>query len=732
MKFIIIIFAISSLYALGNTTDYIKDIELDLKSNNPNDIAIHSLLYQIGLKQKQENLLGSQACIQFEKERDSAGNVVSNRISIGVKADAFKPGSTDFSKDNIHTYNGLKKTVDSIYSFFENAGYNPKAYLIGSADGLTNPTSSYTSAESEKLGLFKGRQSYEIDTKSKRNNIELAYKRATAYVNNFIPEKYRSGVEIKANNSPNLEGDDNGKKPVNCPTRRTTVIALEFSPNIKLVNSMGELTPGFEVLTGEDNMKNTAIAALSAYDKELKDLPKYCQKPNGSSAKFIESSKQRVLKLKNKIENIDFKKLNKQLEEKFSFDESQIESSCQKKYNNLKQDTTAKRTYPNLEQDLIASCIKTRENLVNTFSSLKKPLSKNDISKVTLLLMTEKPSRQINHKLHVNSYNARKLLEQSKYANLTFEDSPLNNIINSEIQELGAAIKINNQDKNSSHFLDCFENTKFYDEELKNNSEKYIISSAQLNKLKNEKSGEIKLSLNKDNLETQRYDNGHGRSGTRLGYICSACGNGHYYDAKTKKMINDTREEEGSSYHTEAVSIQSIHENQSDPKNMFLVGRQKGLNLYVIPGCNLDSNFMKKNAKLVSMDDLESKSITLGDNDCIFKPAIVNSCVHSPTGKSKGHGSKAVVNSSMPSLLTGKNVKITAKTNVQNFEDIVELLKEDYKNHCPITFTQSDHDSLNDPAVLINNILCKNNKDISIPHIKNKNPKTCEDSVKPY
>src|SRR5690606_34370767 len=131
---------------------------------------------------------------------------------------------------------------------------------------------------------------------------------------------------------------------------------------------------------------------------------------------------------------------------------------------------------------------------------------------------------------------------------------------------------------------------------------------------------------------------------------------------------------------------------------------QKGLNLYIVKGCDLEN---LKNATPVSFLDLKDKKIKVDPADCIFKPKIINSCTHSPEGSAGGEQDEAKQSTEVLSLLTGKNLEFALKANLSMIDDVLNGLKDDYINTCQINGKVLEKVQA-DPKIVIDNVLCRN------------------------
>src|SRR5690606_10486938 len=115
------------------------------------------------------------------------------------------------------------------------------------------------------------------------------------------------------------------------------------------------------------------------------------------------------------------------------------------------------------------------------------------------------------------------------------------------------------------------------------------------------------------------------------GFVCQACGNGlKLVDGALEYSHRARSSDHTQEYFNDSVkTYDNLHQNQ-DTKTMFLMGHQKGLSVYIVKGCKTESlENIASTSQQVSLQDLKSKKVKVGPNDCIFKPKVINSCVHS-------------------------------------------------------------------------------------------------------
>src|SRR5690606_35589918 len=100
-------------------SEHAQSLGLDL--NNESDVAVYMMMYQIGLKERGQNLLGNHSCISLS--RDDEGNTT---LSFGMNTDAFATGTVDFNDDNNAKFKKTKDTLASLFGFFNEAKYKPQ------------------------------------------------------------------------------------------------------------------------------------------------------------------------------------------------------------------------------------------------------------------------------------------------------------------------------------------------------------------------------------------------------------------------------------------------------------------------------------------------------------------------------------------------------------------------------------------------------------------------------
>lgn len=671
------------------------DIPLDMTVET--DMAIHSMLYQIGLKQRGEKVLGDKTCIDFSKNPDGT-----NRISLGVAADAFKLGEVGFSSDNKKTYDGVKKTIDSLMTFFKNANYKPTIKVRGYADGVHNTSSEYNISENQDQ--FESSNESDFSSTSKKKNKLLAKKRADEFIENFFPEDSKANVEAIGIHSPGLE--DKPESQRQCDARRTAIVDITFNPKLKINNEIGKITPGFGVLSGLKNMQNTIATVFNANKTKYEDLPKYCQ--NESSRLFLEHSKNKVKDIKKVLSD------SSKLESLKRGYEKEFNPVAAKKFCEMSYRGTHSRIVANREE-----CIRLKAEVYNSFQNyISDP---NEKSMYRYLASSVASNKSSASNTPLRSVTCSPAVSSSC--------KTIYNFVRKEIITAASPLLVSGQSKNSSHYLDCFSNDLFYEKEMsnfENFKRDYIISNDILNKMKNQENNEIVFSYSKENMpkvQTQRH-------GIKRGFVCKACANGLQLKRSSSGGIEAQyvgREDNPKMIEDQKEAQQALF-NSRDPKKMFKVGQQKGLNLYIIKDCKISSSEdMIKNSKMVSLTDFENKLVEIGPNDCAFRPEIVNSCLHAPDGSGEGVFDQSQVMSSQPSFLTNKNLNLTLKSQVDTLKQVEDALKDDYIGYCG--FAEETVKELDaHPSDVINGILCKNSPKIAIPSIDNNEDNDCSES----
>jgi len=133
---LITLFALTLPGYVFSQTEHAEKLGLDL--SNDSDVAVYMMMYQIGLKDRGQNLLGSHSCISLS--RDNEGNTT---LSFGMNTDAFATGTVDFNDDNNKKFLNTKNTLSSLFSFFDQANYKPQIGVRSYADPQNNIMSKY-------------------------------------------------------------------------------------------------------------------------------------------------------------------------------------------------------------------------------------------------------------------------------------------------------------------------------------------------------------------------------------------------------------------------------------------------------------------------------------------------------------------------------------------------------------------------------------------------------------
>ena len=363
----------SSLKAFSQA-EHAQSMGLDL--NNESDVAVYMMMYQIGLKDRGQNLLGDHSCISLS--RDSEGNTT---LSFGMNTDAFATGTVDFNDDNNNKFKNTKNTLSSLFGFFDQADYRPQIGVRSYADPQDNIMSKYARGgevdQRYSSQLFNANSAGDprFNTESKRRNYLLAYDRGQAFIGNYFPESLKDKVSTTPYNSPDLEVGNNQSNSDRfaCPNRRSIVVDMKFNPNFKVESTPGAFTPAFQVAKGAANHENILAAAFDAENKRLEDLPVYCR--NDSSLDFIKRSKKELKEVRKLVLSSNTRStLSKVISQGFTDDN--IESSCARVVDQFKQ-----------------KCIDTQKELVRSFREFESDPSDANIYSLVASL-TVKRDRQ--------------------------------------------------------------------------------------------------------------------------------------------------------------------------------------------------------------------------------------------------------------------------------------------------------------------------------------------------
>lgn len=682
--FLIALFVLSLSRQVYSQAEHAEKLGLDL--NNESDVAVYMMMYQIGLKDRGQDLLGSHSCISLS--RDSEGNTT---LSFGMNTDAFATGTVDFNDDNNSKFRKTKDTLSSLFGFFDQADYKPQIGVRSYADPQDNIMSKYAKGgdidQKYSSQLFNSNSSTDsrFNTESKRRNYLLAYDRGQAFIGNYFPEDLKDKVSTTPYNSPDLEVGNNQSNSAQfaCPNRRSIVVDMKFNPNFKVESTPGAFTPAFQVAKGAANHENILAAAFAAENMKLEELPVYCR--TESSIDFIRRSKIELKEVrKTLLDNSNRAVLREVIGQGLS--PENIEYACNRTVANLK-----------------TKCMETQRELRLAYQEYEA--NPNDETMYSLVAsMTVKRDRaKENFVLGMCKVTANR----RKPVCLKYND-----IIQSFIPVSDAMKNRANKNLNSSHFMDCFSNKLYYQKEFKLHPEKYLTPVVDL---RDPQTGELKIDLNADNIPS---------TAKGKGFVCQACGNGLRFSDGKFDYHHRAGSDHSVSQQQDSVNVyNNIMANQSS-QNMYLMGQQKGLNVYIVKDCNVSNlDDVAANSQMVSLQDLEEKKITVAPNDCIFKPNVINSCVHAPDGSGDGGDDNMSYTSTVPSFLTGKNLEITLDSNVNILTEVMEGLKDDYIATCEF---QDKLDLKETPANVIDSVLCEN-RGIHIPKPSFDSKEDCPD-----
>lgn len=648
-------------------SEHAQRLGLDL--NNESDIAVYMMMYQIGLKDRGQNLLGDHSCISLS--RDSEGNTT---LSFGMNTDAFATGTVDFNDDNNSKFRNTKNTLSSLFGFFDQAQYKPQIGVRSYADPQDNIMNKYASGgaayQQYSSQLFDANSSSDprFNTDSKRRNYLLAYDRGQAFIDNYFPDSLKDKVTTTPYHSPDLEVGNNQRNSDQfaCPNRRSIVVDMKFNPNFKVESTPGAFTPAFQVARGSANYENILAAAFDAENKNLADLPAYCR--NGSSEEFIQRSKNEMRSIRRTLADTRNLALMKRIIES-SLTPSAIERKCK-----------------NLGSPLKEKCYKEKNELVEAFRLYETdPSDTNMYALVASLTFTSDTRKKVN---------VRNICSSSD------RDCERYKAIADDFIAVSDRMRNGSAALNSSHFMDCFSNKLYYQKELRSNPEEYLTPVVNL---RDPQTGELKVDLNESNIPN---------TAKGKGFVCQACGNGLRYADGAFTYSHRARSNHSASQSQDSVHVYNNIMNNASSESMYLMGQQKGLNVYIVKNCdvsNLDQ--VAQTAQMVSLNDLTEKKVVVAPGDCIFKPNVINSCVHAPDGAGDGGDDDMSYTSTVPSFLTGKNLEITLDSNVNILTEVMEGLKDDYIETCQF---QDKEDLKETPANVIDGVLCEN-RGIHIP-----------------
>lgn len=656
-------------FTLLAQVDHPEKLGLDL--NNESDLAVYMMLYQIGLKERGQKLLGNHACVSLS--RDAQGNTT---LSFGINTDAFETGTVDFNNDNNSKFQHVKNTLSQLFGFFDEAKYNPQIGVRSYADPQQNIMSKYASggAVSNRYSgqLFGPNASSDprFNTDSKRRNYLLAYDRGQAFIDNYFPQNLKNKVTTTPYHSPDLEVGNNqsNSDQFACPNRRSIVVDMKFNPNFKVASTPGTFVPAFKVARGAENHENILAAAFDAENKKVSDLPLYCR--NGSTAAFLERSKKEIQKVRRTFSSTkNLESLKKIISKNLS--PEKIESFCRGGTREV--------------------CLNAKNEVVRAFSSYESsPSDENLYALVASLTITNDRRKGLYVRNICRASSGDK--DCAEYQAIVDSVVPI-----SDRMYDGSARR------NSSHFMDCFSNKLFYQKEMQANPDRYLTPVVDL---RDPQTGEMKIGLTPEHIPNTTKGKG---------FVCVQCGNGLKFANNQMRYSHrangsdHTREQKNDS----VLSYNGISDNAST-QSMFMMGQQKGLNVYIVKDCNVaNMDSLQQNSQMVSLQDLQEKRVAVSPNDCIFKPNVINSCVHAPAGEGEGDDNAMTYESTVPSFLTGKNIDLTFDSNANILNDVLTGLREDYIKTCQFNGDVAE-DIRDTPESVIDNILCEN-RGIHIP-----------------
>ncbi|PIP89619.1 MAG: hypothetical protein COW01_11620 [Bdellovibrionales bacterium CG12_big_fil_rev_8_21_14_0_65_38_15] len=681
---LITLFALTLPGYVFSQTEHAEKLGLDL--SNDSDVAVYMMMYQIGLKDRGQNLLGSHSCISLS--RDNEGNTT---LSFGMNTDAFATGTVDFNDDNNKKFLNTKNTLSSLFSFFDQANYKPQIGVRSYADPQNNIMSKYAQGgevdQRYSSQLFGANSSTDarFNTDSKRRNYLLAYDRGQAFIGNYFPDNLKDKVSTTPYNSPDLEVGNNQSNSDRfaCPNRRSIVVDMKFNPNFKVESTPGAFTPAFQVAKGAANHENILAAAFDAENMKIEDLPAYCR--TQSSLDFISRSKKELKKVrKTLLDNSNRAVMREVIGQGLS--PENIEYACNRTLSNLK-----------------AKCVETQNELLLAYREFEANPTDESMYALVASMTVKRDRAKENFVLGMCKMTAnRRKPVCVKY----------NEMIQSFIPVSDAMKNNAKKDLNSSHFMDCFSNKLYYQKEFKLHPEKYLTPVVDL---RDPQTGELKINLNADNIPS---------TAKGKGFICQACGNGLRFKDGKFDYHHRAGSDHSVTQQQDSVNVYNNIKAIQSAQTMYLMGQQKGLNVYIVKDCNVSNlDEVATNSQMVSLQDLEEKKVTVAPGDCIFKPNVINSCVHAPDGIGAGDEDDMSYTSTVPSFLTGKNLEITLDSNVNILNEVMEGLKDDYIETCEF---QDKEDLKETPANVIDGILCEN-RGIHIPKPSFDSKEDCPD-----
>lgn len=647
--------------------------ELGMDPQQQNDVAMYTFLYELALKNQLSDgkFLGPQTCIDVAKKDNGELS-----LAIGMKDAAFKTGSYEFD-ENAASYKNMTELTNVFRDFFASAkneingtrGYKPRVTVESYSDPQHNQLSNLSTSDP----VLKNVKSEYVRTTSQKRNYVLAHKRGEAYAKKFLPNE---NVEVKAYHSPDI--DRLTKRPGNnsafsCENRRGVVVRFDVDPARDLSNQYGAYTPGFNVAKGKEHRAQLLAASMDAGRYEsYEDLPKHCQhrtirKTYEKSRAIFTSTKKLIDESKSYITTIMVPKLKT-----FCAEHSYHPICEDKKYEKLSSKdklATDKAVYDVLEYF--------REE---NFNPVFAPNSQGG----RLL-------RQFRQKAHCAAFDRE---------NCRDRDHPGKNY-------------------NSSHFTDCFSAKFFYED----NISKYTYRPSNINP----ETSEVTISYNSSNiprvnLEVESKVSGKGNVKKYQGYGCNVCGHGLHLEKNRLKYYH--RADRKSDHANPVLSRDShaVHDhfqNNSSVETMFHLGQNKSPKVYILKNCDM-KNFAQ--SKMVDLSKSQTsgsfsieKDVKLGAGDCIFKPDIISSCNHAPSGKKETSEGVSGKNFSIYSFLLGKRMDKFLENSQEYSQDIfTNQIFNELKPFCGEELAK-----VPPKEKMINNILCskpgKPNKGISLP-----------------
>ena len=655
MKVIILFIVLSFSLVIKAQMPNLSDCKnIDTMSVDPKiqtKCASFFMLYQLALKNKKEKLFGDEdLCIDYKATPNG-----DFKLSIVMNSKAFETGVAEYKYDDpavVEKYNNLKKTLGIFNDYFKSAGTEPRVTVNAFADPQNNILQKYKTNNPYSIDP----ENEEINNQSKINNKNLALKRGTNFANQpFYPKDWAKNVIPY--HSPFGE-DKLTAKQRNCPSRRSVMVDLEFSPFLDFEHQPGKYTPKFSVPQTVFQQKSliaaSATHALELFNKygtvedAINSLPKSCQ--TDSSKKFMENAIFQVRDISKLLnQNISNDASNRIKEEmKAEFGNKYKKKQIFFEYKNAKDKLTKLKNSKNKKD------INSIPYVKKYVDYLKGIIEQGEINGSYSAITTSQETLELTEMLNQGADKngvAPKALISKISRNFSARYRALHH-------RLSYLIKTNSSIGQSTHGSDCFSTAAFYNLHVDKNRNSFIQPVDKMLDV----NGELSISFDKDNMPVDSKNN-------KPGYFCNQCHsgfhyvedeNGNYVEQFSSRLMPGKQKyperlkksaPERALHFDESFKTHEYLRSNSDTKegrdNLFKFGADKSLRLMLIPGCKtsadgkgFDAEYVQKVARAFAIKKIPFDKNVAGikPDDCFFKPVVMTACRVEPTGEGQNEG----------------------------------------------------------------------------------------------